>query len=279
MKCGLPETGLEDRHVKTVGSYLREVRESKGIQLDEAARITRIGKNYLIAIEGEMFEKLPNSAYVKGFLRIYAGYLGLSGDEIVAMYDKSLSPQQIQPPGSIGKDEPSTRKNVILSRPGRWLIPLLLMGAIVVAAYMSGGKWVQSDKSPPASIVQHQIAATPVLVQPTRTSAAQNRDSHQGIADLRNNQKPVSGGGQHQSGIILRLKVSQDCWLNITIDDTVSQQYDLKAGDLIEWKGDKVFALDIGNAGGIEAEFNGKPLKPFGESGKAAHVILKGEGI
>jgi hypothetical protein len=74
------------------------------------------------------------------------------------------------------------------------------------------------------------------------------------------------------------LKVNQDCWLNITIDNTVSQQYDLKAGDLIEWKGEKVFALDIGNAGGIEGEFNGRPLEPFGEQGKTAHVILKAQG-
>jgi cytoskeletal protein RodZ len=265
--------------VKTVGSYLREVRESRGIQLEEAARITRIGKNYLIAIEEELFEKLPNSAYVKGFLRVYAGYLGLPGDEIVAMYDKSLSHQQIQPPSNIAKEEPYTRKKVILSRPGRWLIPLLLMGAIVVAAYMSGGNREQTDKALPTSVMQHQIKAMPVPVQPKRTSAAQHRDNLQVIADSRNNQKPVSGGGQHQSGIILRLKVSQDCWLNITIDDTVSQQYDLKAGDLIEWKADKVFALDIGNAGGIEAEFNGKPLKPFGEPGKTVHVILKGDGV
>jgi hypothetical protein len=112
-----------------------------------------------------------------------------------------------------------------------------------------------------------------------RTSVTQHSDGHQVIADFGNNQKPVPGGGQHNPGIILRLKVSQDCWLNITIDDTVSQQYDLKAGDLIEWKADRVFALDIGNAGGIEAEFNGKPLKPFGEPGKTAHVILKGEGV
>ena len=82
-----------------------------------------------------------------------------------------------------------------------------------------------------------------------------------------------------QSGIILRLKVNQDCWLNITIDETVSQQYDLKTGDLIEWKGEKVFALDMGNAGGVEAELNGRPLKPFGGQGKTAHVVLKGEGV
>jgi hypothetical protein len=53
----------------------------------------------------------------------------------------------------------------------------------------------------------------------------------------------------------------------------------LKAGDLIEWKGEKVFALDIGNAGGIEGEFNGRPLKAFGEPGKTAHVTLKAEGV
>ena len=44
-----------------------------------------------------------------------------------------------------------------------------------------------------------------------------------------------------------------------------------------QWKGEKVFALDIGNAGGIEGEFNGKPLGSFGEAGKTAHVTLKAQ--
>jgi hypothetical protein len=77
--------------------------------------------------------------------------------------------------------------------------------------------------------------------------------------------------------VVLKLKVNQDCWLSITIDGSVSQQYDLKAGDLIEWKGERFFSLDIGNAGGVEAEFNGKALPPFGEIGKTAHVLLPAE--
>jgi hypothetical protein len=64
----------------------------------------------------------------------------------------------------------------------------------------------------------------------------------------------------------------------MTIDGTISQQYDLKSGDLIEWKGEQVFTLDLGNAGGVEAEFNGKSLPPFGEVGRPAHVVLKAEG-
>ena len=278
MRCDLTETDSEERHVKTVGSYLKEVRESLGIQLDEAASVTRIGKNYLIAIEGEMFEKLPSSAYVKGFLRVYAGYLGLSGDEIVAMYDKSLNSQQTQPSRESGKDESHRERKVTISRPTRLLIPLFLVAGIVVVAYFTGDKEEKAAKEPPGAILQPLVAAPPAPVLSTHSSATQKNVSPEAVTSNPENAKVTSGGAEH-SGIILRLKVNQDCWLNITIDNALSQQYDLKAGDLIEWKGDKVFALDIGNTGGIEAEFNGKPLRLSGEQGKTAHLILKGEGV
>lgn len=277
MRCGLSETGSEDRRVKTVGSYMREVRESLGIQLEEAASVTRIGKNYLIAIEGEMYEKLPSSAYVKGFLRVYAGYLGLSGDEIVAMYDKSLTSHQTQPSRESAMDESHKGSRIIISRPCRLLIPLFLLAGIMVMAYFSVDKEEKTGKEPPVAILQPQVEAPQGPAQTILSSARREGVTPKAVADTLGNAKVISGGGQ-QSGIILRLKVNQDCWLNITIDNALSQQYDLKAGDLIEWKGDKAFALDIGNVGGIEAEFNGKPLKLSGESGKTAHLILKGEG-
>lgn len=80
-------------------------------------------------------------------------------------------------------------------------------------------------------------------------------------------------------GNVLRLKVNEECWLAVTIDDSISQTYQLKPGDLIEWIAEKSFTLDIGNAGGVEAEFNGKPLKPLGEKGKPAHLALTPEGV
>jgi hypothetical protein len=76
-------------------------------------------------------------------------------------------------------------------------------------------------------------------------------------------------------GVILKIKVIEDGWLDITIDDTITQHYELKSGDLIEWKGENVITLDVSNAGGIEAELNGTQLKPFGGSGEPAHISLK----
>jgi cytoskeleton protein RodZ len=123
------------------------------------------------------------------------------------------------------------------------------------------------------------VATTlPAPVQAIRSTSMQKTEPAAALAETRKSGAVSPGERVQPAGIILRLKVNQDCRLNITIDNVVSQQYDLRSGDLIEWKGEKVFTLDIGNAGGIEAEFNGKPLKPFGETGKTAHVILKAEG-
>ena len=263
----------------SVGSALRESRESRGIPLEEASRVTRIGKNYLTALEEGTFDTLPNPAYVKGFLRAYAAFLGLSGDEIVARYEGSISatPHSYHPEEEKGGDGAPVTRDKTASRRGRWVIPLVLLAFVVVAAY------IFEDKGPWPAKAPLLLDATPV--QPVVAPVLPPRSSAQGYPEVtklaaekgKGDARPADAESQGE-GIVLKLKVNQDCRLNITIDDAVSQQYDLKAGDLIEWKGDRLFALDLGNAGGITAEFNGKPLKPFGEPGKPAHVILKADG-
>ncbi|MCM0081585.1 DUF4115 domain-containing protein [Geomonas sp. Red32] len=74
---------------------------------------------------------------------------------------------------------------------------------------------------------------------------------------------------------MLRLRFNRDSWLAITIDDSISQRYDLKAGDVIEWKGTRSFVIDLGDGGAVDAEYNGRHLK-LGEAGKPVHVELKG---
>ena len=67
--------------------------------------------------------------------------------------------------------------------------------------------------------------------------------------------------------------------MTVTIDGSASQDYDLVVGDSIEWKADRTITLELSNGGGVEAELNGRPLKPFGQSGKPATVVLDPEGI
>jgi cytoskeleton protein RodZ len=263
----------------SVGSTMRESRESRGISLEEASRVTRIGKNYLTALEEGTFDTLPNPAYVKGFLRAYAAFLGLSGDEIVARYEKSIlaTPLSHHPEEEKGRIVAPVTTDKPAPRRGRWVVPLILLAFVVMAAFIVEDKGPRPAKAPlPLDAPPALPVAAPVL--PPRSSVQGHPEATDLAAEKGKGARPTDADSMGE-GIVLKLKVNQDCRLNITIDDAVSQQYDLKAGDLIEWKGDRVFALDMGNAGGIEAEFNGKPLKPFGESGKPAHVILKADGV
>jgi hypothetical protein len=114
-------------------------------------------------------------------------------------------------------------------------------------------------------------------IQPARSSAV---SPFSPLSTATAKVEPLPGNPESSTrGIFLRLKVNQDSPLSITIDDYPSQRYDLKAGDLIEWKADRQFTLDLGNAGWVEAEFNGKALQPMGQEGRPAHVVLKAEGV
>jgi hypothetical protein len=151
----------------------------------------------------------------------------------------------------------------------------MLMVFVIAAAYIFDEKGPKPEKTPnqsiiiPPTIPSNAPALSAPSAQPIITVPAAE-SPEKGKGDLQS-----AGTDLHGGGIVLKLKVNQDSWLNITIDGAVSQQYELKAGDLIEWKGENVFVLDLGNAGGIEAEFNGKPLKPLGETGKPVHLVLK----
>lgn len=269
----MPESSSEHTAC-SVGSYLRECRESRGITLEDASLVTRIGKNYLSALEDDRFETLPNPAYVKGFLRAYGIYLGLSGDEVVAMYERALSPSIPETSEvNFGADERTG-----MPRQGLWVVPLILLILVLIAAYIVRVKGTGTAKTPAAPSAM-LVPAGPAPVQQPRSSAALSVDSTAASVDKAASDLASAGAETQPEGIVLKLKINQDSSLNVTIDDMISQQYDLKAGDLIEWKADKVITLEMGNAGGIEAELNGKPLKPFGEPGKAAHIVLKADTL
>jgi len=259
---------------KPVGVYLRETREARGLHLDDAARITRIGKNYLVALEEGRFDKLPNAAYVKGFLRIYAGFLGLSGDAVVAMFERDISPQPIR---TVAEKKPARQDSPQRCGKRHWLIPSILLALILMLAYFFDDHTPKPLPTPQVP-VSSPVASAPVPVQSARSSVTVAPNLPTTLPEPPPVEVATSLSEQAGEGVVLRLKINQDSWLNITIDGAISQQYDLKAGDLIEWKGERFFTLDLGNAGGIEGEFNGKPLKPFGEQGKTAHVELKADG-
>ncbi|MEZ4473809.1 MAG: helix-turn-helix domain-containing protein [bacterium] len=68
------------------GAALARVREACGIRLEEIAERTKISMYTLRCIELEQFEDLPAGVYLRGFLKQFAGMLGLPADRVVQEY-------------------------------------------------------------------------------------------------------------------------------------------------------------------------------------------------
>jgi cytoskeletal protein RodZ len=206
--------------------------------------------------------------YVRGFVRVYASFLGVSPGDL----QQETLPEDIS--SRIADDSTQCVRNGKKKWGRRWFAPVILGISVLVLAYIYQPESRKTPVQQPRIIIPSsaELLKTAVL-QPTTSTRQNPLTPSQSLAE----KTAIEPLPSTTEGAILKLKVNQDCWLNITMDGAVSQQYDLKAGDLIEWKAKESIALDLGNAGGVEGIFNGKPLESFGEPGKVAHVMLKSE--
>ena len=75
---------------ETLGAYLKRIRESKGLSLEEFAQKTRISETHLQEIEAGEWNKFPVEAYVRGYLNSIAVALDLDMPKILECYSKEV---------------------------------------------------------------------------------------------------------------------------------------------------------------------------------------------
>lgn len=98
--------------MESPGKYLKAERELRNLSLEEVAKFTKIRKNFLRAIEEDRYELLPPAVYVKGFLTIYAKYLGLDPHDVVLRYQNYLKSLTIPQPIELREQIPPPKKRV-----------------------------------------------------------------------------------------------------------------------------------------------------------------------
>jgi cytoskeleton protein RodZ len=144
-----------------IGGSLREARVKRGLSAADVQKAIRIRDRYLQALEEERWELLPGDAYVKGFLRTYADFLGLDGSLYVDEYNNRFARH----------DEPllvpERFAHTGASFGGVGLLrPLIVLGAIVavvaaVAAWQLSGSPSKKATPPPPSIPTTSASTPP----------------------------------------------------------------------------------------------------------------------
>lgn len=135
-----------------IGGSLREARLKRGLTPADVQKAIRIRDRYLQALEEERWELLPGDAYVKGFLRTYADYLGLDGNLYVEEYNSRFAHPDEQPQLV---PQRFAQRRTPLGGVG-FLRPLVAVGAIVaivaaVAAWQLSGSSGKKQGTPPTT--------------------------------------------------------------------------------------------------------------------------------
>lgn len=142
--------------MKSLGDTLKSSREDRGISMDQAVHETNISRNYLEALESETFEEFPAEAYLIGFLRNYADFLGLDQDKVVGQFrNYKLS------------EEPTPIEQLVGPPKGaafRKIFPWVILGVAVLALGIFGIPKLVNSISEARMVRRERLAeeATPV---------------------------------------------------------------------------------------------------------------------
>ncbi len=85
---------------ESIGSTLKQRREARHLSIEQVAEQTRVRTHYLKALENDDLSAIPSMVQARGFLRIYAEFLGLNLDELTSLTPSVESKEPIQVPAS-----------------------------------------------------------------------------------------------------------------------------------------------------------------------------------
>jgi cytoskeletal protein RodZ len=89
------------------GRWLSQERELRGLSRDEVARLTKLGPGVIGALESGDPVRMPPKAYVFGYLRSYAGAVGLDADDVVLRWQEVVGPEETAPASAARRRVPA----------------------------------------------------------------------------------------------------------------------------------------------------------------------------
>jgi hypothetical protein len=211
-----------------IGSSLRAAREHRKLGLADVERATRIRTKYLQALEDERWDVLPGTAYVKGFLRTYADFLGLDASQFVEEFNERFAPAEpFEPPTLV---RVRRRRRLLDAR--LLVIPLLAVAIGLFSwrlATTGGGKHTAPPAPPPPSVTHVRATTT------TRTTPPPPRVAH-----------------------VVLVAARGPCWLEVRSGGRRLYEKELTQGERALFTGRRLW-IRLGAPWNVDATVNGKP--------------------
>jgi cytoskeleton protein RodZ len=277
---------------------LKKIREGLGLSLEDLFQRTRIRTVYLQAIENKEFDLLPVPVYSKNFIKIYANALGIDSELLIKEYEEYLNSRKEMPVPTEEDDGEKFSLAKIIGKKTYLVIAFILIAVIVTHWLISKKNESTMEMVSPAGIKtgsvqenKEQGSNNSVNQQvPVPSATPQKEDVKEKAVESKTTEMkekkelpaaPVKippqavniPNSSDKEALLLTVMATEETWLRVTADQNLSFQVLLKAGDKFEHKA-KSFEIDVGNAGGIKLNFNGKDMGNLGKPGQVVHLRL-----
>lgn len=279
------EDQVEPPEMKRVGDMLQQHRVRSGFDLAEVSGYLHIRRGYLEAIEQGRFDMLPGPAYAAGFVRAYAGFLGLDADSMVGRLRRET--------GALAAAAPLHSRAPVAEGSAPRAGVVLLGAAIALLAY--AGWYISSARAPD---VAHLTAAVTDHEHPAEAPAAPVRELASAAATAPTGvpaapapavpvapaattalaAEPPDGGlppADAASRIVLRAKA--DSWVEVRDTESNSLLIGrlLRSGEAYAVPDRPGLRLITGNAGGLAVFVDGEVVPSLGKEG----AVRRGVGL
>jgi cytoskeleton protein RodZ len=271
--------------VENFGSYLKHERELRGVPLEEISGATKIHIRFLQALEDNQFDELPGEVFIKGYIRSYADTIGSDVEEMLNIYEESVGNKSIENISDSVSQSNTSAKNFL----GFALIGLIILALIFGVRFLISSKSNSTVKNvelnekqntippssplpakvleekPPLTIEDNLLKESDVPAPQETQALVQELDSSRQKPDIENQVNSLVLTDKENPPVLekplkLTIKVKNNSWFNMTIDDFREEDFILPADGEKSYWANSTFRLTIGNKQGTEITLNGKNL-------------------
>ncbi len=249
---------------ESFGTWLRRQREVREIDLREIADSSKVSMSYLQAFEENRFDVLPAPIFAKGFLRQYAGYVGLDPEEVVNFYLAARQPDDDEEASPQPRTEPeSSVRNYFLF--------VIAATALVLLVWLLS---VFADRTPSATSGATQgtlpapeyPAASGGSLAPAGAEIPRAESSLEATPDVRQAE-------EIHAPLQVTIDFSSDCWVEVSVDGT-ERLAELKVqGESLVLDAEELVEIKVGNVDAVQVEVNGIPFEIESRRGTSVNSV------
>lgn len=242
----------------SMGAFLRAARRRRRVSIERAAEETRIRSDFLMRMESDEFDFLA-PAYVRGFLRSYARFLGLNPDPLTEEFDRRFGRAPSDTAQIVAMDSGSAKSRTVQHRRrsrsyvpkerksfSNWTVAAVLALLVIVALAVIGVVQGDPGEGDDGGVAQTESSPDPSPSPEASESPSPSPSPTETLA--------------FEDGIELEVVAATgDCWVSVSTDGSPTATFSgtIPTGSTETFTADEEMTVILGFPDGVELVVNG----------------------